>query len=285
MPLSRGLRRAVAWVLMAIVAVSYWPVPRRAWATGGVNIEEPPPPPPPPSNGGGDPPPPPPPSPPEVWEWYGFAYPQDPNYRFIYPDPSTTDLLGLSAKGNIVIGDYTAQMFKDNVVPKLRPGQASITQAYAVDPTDAQLGYVSYTDARGLPIFDGNYDNTDGGKKWNGTGWIDGSTRKFYESSLTDEQFHALTCCNWDGTPDPMYHTDWSADIDAVLFTNHAAAGLVLAEHLYITGALVARDDALMFNKKLGISHDIRLLDKGTSIVLPVALKRPELVSWKEINE
>jgi hypothetical protein len=105
--------------------------------------------------------------------------------------------------------------------------------------------------------------------------------RKFYETSLSDASFKALVNPN-------MNNVDYTTPItiDAVLFTNHAIASLVQAQNLVINGAVVARDDATVFNQSLTINHDIRLLnDPSTkSIVLPLSLGRPVLQGLKECS-
>ena len=209
------------------------------------------------------------------WKPYGFALPGDPQYGFTYKGNEKQDFLALAAKGNVVIGDYTSAQFNANVLPALRPGAQSVTQPYAIDPTDAALGYhtgnkgVMY-DAKGRPLFDGDYTTWDGGAK------LDGKGRKFYESTLSDSAFKQLINPN-----DPLFKTSGKAKLDGVFYTNHAVAGAVNAEALNVNGALVSRDDALMFRKDLYLNHDTRLLDtSAVQLALPVSIKRPKLKSW-----
>ncbi|MBI2104997.1 MAG: hypothetical protein HYT90_05415 [Candidatus Omnitrophica bacterium] len=211
------------------------------------------------------------------WKPYGFANPGDPQYSFTYPDNEKRGFLGLAAKGNIVVGDYTSKQFEDNVLPKLKPGAQSVTQPYVVDPSDATLGYHTGNkgkmyDEKGRPLFDGNYVQKDGGAK------LDGKDRKFYESSLSDAEFKKLI-----NSSDPLFASSGRPKIDAVLFTNHAVAGAVNAEALSVNGALISRDDALMFRSRLDLNHDSRLLDAAAAqLALPVSIKRLKLKSWKE---
>lgn len=211
------------------------------------------------------------------WKPYGFAVPGDPQYSFTYKDNQQQDFLALAAKGNVIIGDYTSAQFQSNVLPKLASGNTnnSITQPYAIDPTDADLGYhtgsqgVMY-DSKGRPLFDGNYTQKDKGTK------LDGEDRRFYESTLSDAQFKALI-----NSSDPLFKSDGQPKFDGVFFTNHAAAGAVNAEALNVNGALVSRDDALMFRSQLYINHDSRLRDaQASQLALPVSIKRPKLKSW-----
>ncbi len=219
------------------------------------------------------------------WVPYGYAYPGDPTYGFGFPDPDTKDMLGLVAKGNIIIGDYTSTAFRNQVLPLLSSGTASaVTQAYVVDQTDADLLGYGNTDASSCngetPCFDGNYDQVDKqglvpGEK------MDHSERKFYESTLSDSDFKKLI----DASDDLNNKNGSTAVIDAVLFTNHALAGWGNSDSLRIDGSMVSRDDAIRFRRRLNIYHDIRLLGSETAqqVVLPFTVKRPTLVTWREV--
>ena len=198
--------------------------------------------------------------------------PGDPTYAFGAPEPDTTPLVGLAAKGNIIIGDYTSDYFKNRVLPQIGAG-GSKTQPYLVDPTDAVLGYDSHTPSLcggRSPCFNGNYEAADGGTK------VDGVTsRKFYESSLPDAEFQKLVSSDFTTSGSTV-------DIDGVLFTNHALAGLAPG-HLHLNGTMIARDDALNFGTCLKLSHDIRLLNDGAKdLTLPFAIKPLKLDTWLE---
>lgn len=210
-------------------------------------------------------------TPSDDWVEYGFALPGDPDYGFGFPDPNTRDFLGLAAKGNVVVGDYTSQEFQDNVLPKLTPGPDSLTQPYVIDQTDADLGYHDYGfDGKGRPRFSGNYDQPDGGTK------LDGSSRKFYESTLKDADFTPLI-------ESRLLDPTKSVRIDAVIFTNHALAGLVKSKSLTLNGSMVSRDDGLMFGHALYINHDLRLFSHpAEKLALPFSIQRPRLIQWEE---
>jgi len=226
---------------------------------------------------------------------YGFAVPDHSPYNFNLPSNSTKTLLGLAAKGNVVIGDYTnynnplSVDFSDVVVPKLKPktlsNPAGVTKSYVVDRTDTDLGYDSLDPSlcAGIsPCFNGDYTQQD---KQNGLPAFkqDGVTpRKFYETSLSDTSFRALVNPN-------LNNEDYTSPItiDAVLFTNHAIASLVKAQNLVLNGAMVARDDATVFNKTLTINHDSRLISDTSAaktIALPFSIGRPKLRSVKECS-
>lgn len=152
---------------------------------------------------------------------------------------ATKDLVGLSAKGSIILGDYTVNSWQTTTRNYQRP---PFTQAYAVDPTDADIGYVSYWDD-GVPMFDGNYTAYDGGKKLanNGTSLV---SRKFFESSFSDATIHAAA-------GNQVQH------VDAVLYTNHLLSGKIGA--CEFNGAIVSRDEAMIYSGSIDINYDIRV--------------------------
>ena len=219
---------------------------------------------------------------PEQWEAYGYAAPGHPTYGFGLPDNNTRDFLGLAAKGNIVIGDYTSDKFEAESLPRFGDGESSITQPYAIDPSDASLGYHDDGfDAAGRPRFSGNYDQWDGGYKLDANG-NPGEQRKFYESSLSDAQFQALVSPGWKPATASSI-----GELDAALFTNHLITGYApQTNYLYQFGSMVGRDDGLVFYSNWWSDHDTRLNNAGmglsSQIALPFGIKRPRLMSWSE---
>jgi hypothetical protein len=219
-----------------------------------------------------------------TWVPYGYIIPGDPLYGFpqvtkadgtlLYKDNNTKDLVGLAAKGNIIIGDYTSPDFEAAVLPNLTGDVAngSKSRPHVIDPSDDVLGYHNFgVDAQGRPRFDGNYDQEDGGLQTDGT-----TPRKFYQSSLTDDEFRAYLA---------MPPVDQDFRLDGVLYTNHALAGYVAADDITFNGSLVSRDDAIVFNgDSLTINHDLRLVgDQGAQqVALPYAVTRPRLLSIQD---
>lgn len=231
------------------------------------------------------------------WVPYGYVMPGDPTYGFpnvknasgtpVYPEPSTTDFLGLAARGNIVIGDYTDRKNADGTdnpsdfpsltVPRLRPQPGSPVQPYAIDPADEDLGYHDAGfDAKNRPLFSGDYTQVDelgNGRK------LDGTPRRFYESTLADADFVKLVDPGlyYRNNPTQMY-------IDAVLFTNHTITGFFNTRVLHVNGAFIARDDTLTFLETIfKINHDVRLFDDSArTLELPFSLESPQLVQWEE---
>ncbi len=174
---------------------------------------------------------------------------------------STKDFLGLAAKGNIVIGDYTSSSWN---YPQsyLHP---PMTRPYKVDPTDAVNGYISYYDGNGDPYFNGDYVAFDGGKK------EDGSNRRYYESSFRDSTIHNLS----------DYYSNIT-HIDAFMYTNHALTGRI--GRTEINGGVVARDEAIIYSGSLVINYDVRIKDKTfreNFFYLPRDISEPEVLSWE----
>ena len=232
---------------------------------------------------------------PSAWVPYGTAFPDGKSaYQFGFSNNYTKTLLGLAAKGNIVVGDYTADQDNDGttdfqergVLSMLQPWSLSNpdgkTQPYEIDPSDADLGYDTY----GNGVFDGDYTKIDEdgqSRKLRCSGDASVCGRKFYESSLPDEEFHALVDPTW--RIDPNKPQPYRSRLDAVLYTNHAFTGFLPHYGADFFGSIVARDDATAFGGDyLSLWHDLRLLSGNSAIqiTLPMSLRRPELTEWKE---
>ncbi len=175
----------------------------------------------------------------------------------------TRDFLGLAAKGNIVIGDYTSGTF-DYVKSFLTP---PFTQAYKVDATDADNGYVDYY-VDGDAYFDGDYTGDDGGVKVDADGNPAGA-RKFYESSFEDSYFRSF--CD----------SGFVTHIDAVCYTNHALTGRMGST--VINGIIVSRDEAIVYSGSLKFAYDLRTkADRlGKKLYLPRSLALPRTIYLK----
>lgn len=240
------------------------------------------------------------------YEWYpyGYAMPGDPKYGFpavtVQKDvdgdgiaekvpalgtPGTASFLGLAAKGNIVLGDYTDPAFQSRMADTVAAGKSktAVTQPYVIDSADISLGYRDSVDAQGRPVFNGNYDRKDTDSKFGKEFDNANPNRKYYESSLSKADFQKVVS-------DSELTSTWpKAKIDAILFTNHALIGFVRSKELAINGAVVARDDALMMvgdNPKLTISHDQRLSGiEAKGLMLPFDLKRPRLLTLQECQQ
>jgi hypothetical protein len=111
-----------------------------------------------------------------------------------------------------------------------------------IDETDVPIGYASYYDGDGNPVFDGDYRALDGGVK---DGEVAGETesRRYIDSSYSDVLIHSL--CD-----------EQVRQVDAVLFTNHLITGKLGAAE--INGCVVSRDEAIIYDGSLFINYDIR---------------------------
>ncbi|MEN8149210.1 MAG: hypothetical protein ABFS86_05270 [Planctomycetota bacterium] len=177
---------------------------------------------------------------------------------------ATKDMVGLAAKGSVLLGDYTGSEWL-SVTRKYQT--APFTQPYIVDPSDAANGYVSYIDKDGNPVFDGNYRAYDGGMKDDGGGGL--TARKFYESSFSDAKIRA----NADSQV---------RQVDAIIYTNHMLSGKVGASTF--NGALVSRDEAIVYDGSLFVNYDIRTSSTGyefLDIYLPRDPAR-RIIYWGE---
>jgi len=185
------------------------------------------------------------------------------------PDPTpgatdavnaTKDLLGLAAKGNVVIGDYTSPNW-NFVRNYLSP---PFTQGYVTDATDESLGYDSDGDPTNGYWFDGNYTNFDGGLKCDGAGGTE--QRRFYESSLSDDFIASVAA-----------PSNQIRNIDAVSYNNHAFAGRV--GDFTVNGSIVSRDEAIIYSGHITMNYDPRIFETGIGaidIFLPRDLALPE---------
>ncbi|MFH1777910.1 MAG: pilus assembly PilX N-terminal domain-containing protein [Candidatus Omnitrophota bacterium] len=170
---------------------------------------------------------------------------------------NTRDFLGLITKGNVVIGDYTRNDWQVNVTKYLKP---PFTQAYKVDATDADIGYVQYYQ-HGQPYFNGDYTVFDGGYK------TDGSNRCYYESSYPDAYISSIA-----------ESSSSIRNIDAVTYTNHAFSGKVGA--FTMNGTVISRDEAIIYSGNIDITYDVRAKSKGNDFNLPRDLATAKRLSW-----
>jgi len=175
------------------------------------------------------------------------------------------DLIGLAAKGSIVMGDYTESLWRSNTDKYQKP---PFTAPYIVDPTDASNGYISYYDGNGDPVFDGNYRALDGGLRDDGAGGTTG--RRFFESSFADADIRAKA--------DPGYVTQ----IDAILYTNHLLTGRVGA--CKWNGTLVSRDEAIIYSGSIEMNYDVRVRGDGYEYIDIFLPREPDyrVLYWGE---
>lgn len=178
------------------------------------------------------------------------------------------DMLGLVAKGNIVMGNPENVSWRNAVSPYMRP---PFTKPYACDPTDASIGYPA--------VFSGNYTGFDGLERVTSTYKKD---NKLYANTANARYYQSLV-------QNSILQGQYSytiTKVDAVLYNNHGIIGKV--GNCDINGAFVSRDDALLYQAELDLSWDIRLGSRCRDamdmfIFLPVVVGDPSVVGWKEV--
>lgn len=196
------------------------------------------------------------------------------------PDATTTangpkDFLGLAAKGNVIVGNYTDATTQTYLNLLLSPtGGWSVTHKYTIDASDSSLGYNNCTGScipsggsASSQWFDGDYTAADG------TARSDGTARKFYESNLTSAQFTALS------------PTNSIARIDAVAYTNHAYAGVMFGSQPQINGSMISRDDGMVVSGGFSINEDLRVKNatmQNDYFYLPRTVLFPATRYWEE---
>ena len=215
---------------------------------------------------------------------------------------ATKDLLGLAAKGNIVMGDYTASTWMDTTLKKTLTTAPYVQQYVCAKGEDGSWsdGDIGYPRA-GESKFCGNYTVADGGKKI-----VETKEEKFHYETTTDRwgrktqtkvsDGYAYTY-KADGTrkyyesvvPPHEIQTRASTitQIDAVLYNNHGIFGKI--GQCTVNGSLVCRNEGLIFSGKLFLNWDYRLYSGSPESVanslvgMPVATAAPVVLSWQEM--
>ncbi len=217
---------------------------------------------------------------------------------------ASKDMLGLVAKGNIVVGDSSSQSWLNTVSPYIkgkRSSSASVVNSYECDPSDADIGYPS--------TFGGDYTAREyvAGNGYDGSGYFgkvsstvsQTTTRDWYGNRYTTKSTAFST-----GVGRRYYQTACDDDIissnagtvnriDAVLYNNHGIFGTPAAGtgRFNLNGSLVCRDEALIFSGNgLNFNWDMRLMPKANNKVtkglgLPVGPQEPYTVSWMEVTK
>ena len=230
-----------------------------------------------------------------------------------HPDVTTAnnmskDLLGLAAKGNIVMGDYTLSSWLGSSTSGLQYylKNGPYVQQYICDESDKNIGYPrtrEYGWYSNESRFCGDYTQKDGGSKvevsdkteWvqkNGR-WVqqttttiaDSQTRKYYETVCPEKllQYLCKDTQSSRGTYQPTV-----TRIDAVMYNNHGIIGHL--GNCTINGSLVCRNEAMIYEGALKINWDHRLYSglsgsMSDALGLPMDASRPpQTLSWREIS-
>ena len=235
------------------------------------------------------------------------------------------DMLGLVAKGNIVIGDSTDTAWHNSVDSYIKSGtSSSVVKRYACDPSDADIGYPA--------TFQGNYTAVEdvNGQKFGkvraetvtletthtvrtttrqqvvtGYDWW-GRPQYGYKDVVTETQVHDTetrlstaydrryyeTVCD-DNILKTLKDASGIAQIDAILYNNHGIFGTPgrSGANFNLNGSLVCRDEALIFSGNgIRFNWDMRLRrknnrDVNTRVGLPVGPQDPYTIEWLEISD
>lgn len=223
---------------------------------------------------------------------------------------ATKDMLGLVAKGNIVVGDPSSSSWYNSVSSYINGGSSSVVERYACDESDANIGYPA--------VFQGNYTAKEyvAGGGVNRTGYFP-KVRTGTESYLTTEQYWdsrtrsyktrqvTATRAVLKDTVDRRYYETVCDDsiftlkdsrvacIDAILYNNHGIFGTPGGSgvRFNLNGSLVCRDEALIFSGDgINFNWDMRLMPKNGNkvtgaLALPVGPQKPYTVVWQEIPD
>lgn len=184
---------------------------------------------------------------------------------------SSADMIGLVAKGNIVLGKYTDSTWLSDCRSYIT---TPFVTAYSCDSSDASIGYGS--------TFAGNYTANDSGYKVTytydskkKTYRASGTTsRKYYESSVGDQIIKNYA------------QSASLSEIDAVLYNNHAVMGKVGT--CLFNGAMVCRNEAIIYSSSVRFNWDSRLGSLSPDgldffIYLPMDVADPKVVGWREV--
>ena len=233
---------------------------------------------------------------------------------------ATKDMLGLMAKGNIVMGNYTESTWLSSINTYLT--QQPYVQQYTCDTSDAAIGYpatfggsyaavehvsnADYNMCSGAGLADfvpGGYDAATGrfGKMREvGSGRYE--QRQVYNSRTRRYEWQNVEIMEPGTTYDRKYYETVCADsevssrcstitrIDAVLYNNHGIFGKL--GQCSINGSLVCRNEGLQYSSKLYLNWDIRLYSGSSESVSndKVGLAKgsanpPKTLSWIELPD
>ena len=227
------------------------------------------------------------------------------------------DMLGLVAKGNIVVGDPSDSAWHSSVDNYIKSGtSSSVVKKYACDPSDADIGYPATFQGNYTAIEDVNgkkfgkvrssteqytYTTTEQQRVNVGTAWkpkyeyrnvevTKTGTREVLKTSY-DRRYYETVCD--DSILKSLKDTSGIAQIDAILYNNHGIFGTPGRNNatFNLNGSLVCRDEALIFSGNgIRFNWDMRLKRKNNRDVnlrvgLPVGPQDPFTIEWLEVAD
>jgi len=227
-----------------------------------------------------------------------------------------TDFLGLFARENVVVGDYTHPLWQSYVsswmndpmnssvedagadgIPNTRRGRDGILGTADDDVLEADGVFTTefYTDAdEDLGLIPGGYNV---GDRIPGTGEdIDGDG--VYDPPTTMAAIptrDTIKPAKWGGNCPPgttnfnSIATLTAAQLDAVFYTNHSFCWLVLGgTPAKINGGLISRNENIIYGTPtISINQDCRLLGGASSRfarMLPSDIQPVEVLRWQELD-
>lgn len=184
---------------------------------------------------------------------------------------ASADMVGLVAKGNIVLGNYTDSTWLSAVKGYITPPWVS---SYACDASDASIGYGT--------TFSGDYTAYDSGKKVTYT--YNSKTKTYTASGTASRKYYESTV--GDQVIKNNIASSAITQIDAVLYNNHAVMGKT--GQCLFNGALVCRDEGIIYSSSVKFNWDSRLGSRSPDgvdffVYLPMAVSNPSVVSWREV--
>lgn len=232
---------------------------------------------------------------------------------------ASKDMLGLMAKGNIVLGDCTQDSWLSSIKTYL--STQPYVQRYACDTTDANIGYPStfggsYATVEKVSTSDSvaatqiEASDNPGGKAIVGSNYQFGKVREttvtldtgHYEGSGWSRRWVADTETRRENSYDRKYYETVCANseissrietitrVDAVLYNNHGIFGKI--GKCSFNGALVCRNEGLQYTSNLYLNWDIRLFSGSSETVdndkvgLAKASDNPPMtISWAEVPD
>ena len=234
---------------------------------------------------------------------------------------ATKDMLGLVAKGNIVIGDSTDTAWHNSVDAYIKSGtSSSVVKKYACDPSDAEIGYPAtfqgnYTDVENVngqqfakvrPVAvqktrEEHYQEryVTGYNRWGQAqyGYRDAVRQVTYTETVLGNEMNRRyyeTVCD-DNVLKKLKDSTGIAQIDAILYNNHGIFGTPGRANatFNMNGSLVCRDEALIFSGNgIRFNWDFRLGRRSSSkaarekLGLPVGLAdETHTVAWREVAD
>lgn len=184
-------------------------------------------------------------------------------YGETLPDNLDRDFMGLVARGSVVLGD------PDDLSSYQSYFKPPFTDEYEVLATDADIGYVSYTQD-GASYFDGDY-TASSGVRCDSSNSSNAVARCFFDPSVSSAMMQSFS---------PATRIN---RLDAFIYNNHLTVGQFGSQSM-INGGVICRDEALIPAGRVYLNWDPRVsMDNDFTPFLPLELGPAETISWREV--